>query len=119
MADNNTLTQNSLIKGKALKEFSDALKDLNLCAFHQGVLVDVGTALQYLASSLFLQLGKYVLLCRDFYFDQELLSGQVVSMFGIQSQAVTSVWVGVSQVPMLKACPNMTLAVEQDVKPQL
>ena len=28
-------------------------------------------------------------------------------------------WVRVLQVAMLRTCPNMTLAVKQDVKPQL
>ena len=42
----------------------------------------------------------------------------MVSKFGIYSQAVTSVWVRLPQVTMLRTCPDMTLAVERDVKPQ-
>ena len=40
-----------------------------------------------------------------------------VSRFGIESQAVTSVWVRLPQVTKLRTHPNMTLAVVLDVKP--
>ena len=43
--------------------------------------------------------------------NQQVLSGLVVSKFGIRSQAVTSVLVPVRQAPMLRTCPNMTLGV--------
>ena len=44
-------------KGKAPKEVSVALSDLkDYMAFHQNVSVAMGTALQYLADSLFLHL---------------------------------------------------------------
>ena len=32
---------------------------------------------------------------------------------------LSPLWVRVPQVAMLRTCPNMTLAVERDVKPQL
>ena len=40
-------------------------------------------------------------------------------MFVLQSQAVTSMWVRLPQVIKLRTRPNMTLAVEWDVKAQL
>ena len=43
---------------------------------------------------------------------EKVLSGPVASNFGIQSQAVTSVWARLSQVTMLRTCPNMTLGVK-------
>ena len=42
----------------------------------------------------------------------EVLRSLVVSKFGISSQAVTSVWLRVLQVAMLRTCPNMTLSVD-------
>ena len=50
---------------------------------------------------------------------RQVLGGLVVSKFGIWSQVVTFVWVQLPQVAMLKTCPNMTLAVEQNIKPWL
>ena len=57
-------------KGKAPKEVSAALSDLkDLSAFHQNVSVAMGTALQHLADSLFLQMSNLILLRRDSYLD--------------------------------------------------
>ena len=47
------------------------------------------------------------------------LGGLVVSRFVIKSQAVTSVWVQLPAVAMVWACLNLTLAVEQDIRPKL
>ena len=38
------------------------------------------------------------------------------SKFGIQSQAVISVWIGLPHVVMVRTFPSMTLAVEWDDK---
>ena len=55
-------------KGKAPKEVSAALSDLkDLSAFHQNVSVAMGTALQHLADSLFVQMSNLILLRRDSY----------------------------------------------------
>ena len=43
----------------------------------------------------------------------------MVSKFGILSQVVNSMWVGLPQVTMLWACLNMTLDGELDIKPKL
>ena len=57
-------------KGKAPKEVSAALSDLkDLTAFHQNVSVAMGTALQHLADSLFVQMSNLILLHRDSYLD--------------------------------------------------
>ena len=57
-------------KGKAPKEVSTALSDLkDLTAFHQNVSVAMGTALQHLADSLFVQMSNLILLRRDSYLD--------------------------------------------------
>ena len=57
-------------KGKAPKEVSAALSDLkDLSAFHQNVSVAMGTALQHLADSLFVQMSNLILLRRDSYLD--------------------------------------------------
>ena len=57
-------------KGKAPKEVSAALSDLkDLTAFHQNVSVAMGTALQHLADSLFVQMSNLILLRRDSYLD--------------------------------------------------
>ena len=70
MAHHITFLQNHLSKGKSAKEVSEALKELrDLCAFHQNVSVSLGTALQHLADSLFVQLGNFILMCRDSYLD--------------------------------------------------
>ena len=54
----------SINKGKAPKEVSAALSDLrDYMAFHQNVSVAMGTALQYLANSLF---------CSSHQFDTDL-----------------------------------------------
>ena len=47
----------------------------------------------------------------------KVLSGVVVSKFGIKSQAVTSMWAQHPEMTMLRACPNITLAAEWDVNP--
>ena len=63
MSDYINLLQDSLVKGKVPKEIVDAVKDLkDLASFHQGVSVALGTSLQHLADSLFVQLGNFVLL---------------------------------------------------------
>ena len=55
-------------KGKAPKEVTEALKDIkDYMAFHQSVSVAMGTALQHLANSLFVNLANLVLLRRDSY----------------------------------------------------
>ena len=70
MAHHITFLQNHLSKGKSAKEVSEALKELrDLCAFHQNVSVSLGTALQHLADSLFVQLGNFILMRRDSYLD--------------------------------------------------
>ena len=57
-------------KGKAPKEVSAALSNLkDLTAFHQNVSVAMGTALQHLADSLFVQMSNLILLRRDSYLD--------------------------------------------------
>ena len=49
---------------------SEALKELrDLCAFHQNVSVSLGTALQHLADSVFVQLGNFILMHQDSYLD--------------------------------------------------
>ena len=66
MANHINFLQNHLSNGKSAKEVSDALKELrDLCAFHQNVSVSLGTALQHLANSLFVQLGNFILMQRD------------------------------------------------------
>ena len=70
MANHITFLQTHLSKGKSAKEVSEALKELrDLCAFHQNVSVSLGTALQHLADSLFVQLGNFILMRRDSYLD--------------------------------------------------
>ena len=70
MAHHITFLQSHLSKGKSAKEVSEALKELrDLCAFHQNVSVSLGTALQHLADSLFVQLGNFILMRRDSYLD--------------------------------------------------
>ena len=69
-SDHINLLQDSLVKGKDPKEIVDAVKNLKyLAAFHQGVTVALGTSLQHLADSLFVQLGNFVLQRRDSYLD--------------------------------------------------
>ena len=49
-----------MIKGKAPKDFTDALKDVkDYVAFHQSVSVAMGTALQHLVDSLFVNLSQH------------------------------------------------------------
>ena len=47
----------------------------------------------------------------------EVLSEPVDSKFGVKQKAVTSVWVRPPQVALLRPGPNITLAVEFDIKP--
>ena len=57
-------------KGKAPKDFTDALKDVkDYVSFHQSVSVAMGTALQHLADSLFVNLSNIILLRRDSYLE--------------------------------------------------
>ena len=70
MANHINILQNHLSKGKSAKEVLDALKELrDLCAFHQNVSVSLGTALQHLAESLFVQLRNFIFMRRDSYLD--------------------------------------------------
>ena len=60
----------TIVKGKAPKEVTDAVKDLkDLSAFHSSVSVALGTAFQHLADSLFVQLANFNLLRRDSYLE--------------------------------------------------
>ena len=64
------LLNDVIVKGKAPKEVVDAIKDLkDLSAFHANVSVALGTSLQHLADSLFVQLANFVLLRRDSYLE--------------------------------------------------
>ena len=64
------LLNDVIVKGKAPKEVVDAIKDLrDLSAFHANVSVALGTSLQHLADSLFIQLANFVLLRRDSYLE--------------------------------------------------
>ena len=57
-------------KGKAPKEVPEALTDLkDLMAFHQNVSVAMGTTLQHLADSIFVNMANLTLLCRDSYLE--------------------------------------------------
>ena len=59
--------QSKVNKGK---DFTDTLKDVkDYVAFHQGVSVAMGTALQHLADSLFVNLSNIILLRRDSYLE--------------------------------------------------
>ena len=60
----------AIVKGKAPKEVTDAIKDLkDLSAFHTSISVALGTAFQHLADSLFVQLANFILLRRDSYLE--------------------------------------------------
>ena len=64
------LLNDTIVKGKAPKEIVDATWDLrDLSAFHSNVSVALGTALQHLADSLFIQLANFILLRQDFYLE--------------------------------------------------
>ena len=57
-----------IVKGKAPKEVVEAIRDLkDLSSFHARVSVALGTSLQHLADSLFIQLANFILLRRDSY----------------------------------------------------
>ena len=67
-------------KGKAPKEVTSALSDLkDLMAFHQNVSVAMGTALQHLADSIFVNMANLVLLHRDSYLEQGIKSDTLTS----------------------------------------
>ena len=64
------LLNDTIVKGKAPKEIVDAIRDLkDLSAFHSSVSVALGTALQHLADSLFIQLANFILFRRDSYLE--------------------------------------------------
>ena len=70
MSQNVAVLSARLSKGKAQKETSDALNDLrDLLAFHQRVSIALGTSLQHLADSLFVNMSNMILLRRDSYLD--------------------------------------------------
>ena len=70
MSQNIAILSSRLSKGKAQKKVTDALNDLrDLIAFHQRVSIAMGTSLQHLADSLFVQMSILVLLRRDSYLD--------------------------------------------------
>ena len=62
--------QSKVNKGKAPKDFTIALKDVkDYVTCHQSVSVAMGTALQHLADSLFVNLSNIILLRRDPYLE--------------------------------------------------
>ena len=64
------LLNDVIVKGKAPKEVVEAIKDLkDLSSFHASVSVALGTSLQHLADSLFIQLANFILLRRDSYLE--------------------------------------------------
>ena len=64
------LLNDTIVKGKAPKEVVTTIGDLeDLSSFHSSVSVALGTALQHLADSLFIQLANFVLLRRDSYLE--------------------------------------------------
>ena len=64
------LLNDVIVKGKAPKEVVEAIKDLkDLSSFHSSISVALGTALQHLADSLFVQLANFILLRRDSYLE--------------------------------------------------
>ena len=70
MSQNISLLSSRLGKGKCSKDVANALNDLrDLMAFHQKVSVAMGTSLQHLADSLFVNMANLVLLRRDSYLD--------------------------------------------------
>ena len=63
------LLNDTIVKGKTAKEIVDAIRDLkDLSAFHSSASVALGTALQHLADSLFIQLANFILR-RDSYLE--------------------------------------------------
>ena len=70
MSQNVATLSSRLSKGKSQKDVADALNDLrDLIAFHQKVSIAMGTSLQHLADSLFVQMANLILLKRDSYLD--------------------------------------------------
>ena len=61
---------NKINKGKAPKEVAEALKDIkDYMALHQNVSVAMGTGLQHLVDSLFVNLANLILIRRDSYLE--------------------------------------------------
>ena len=57
-------------KGKSPKEVTEAIRDIkDLLAFHHNMSLSMGTALQHLADSLFVNLSNLILLRRDSYLE--------------------------------------------------
>ena len=70
MSQNISLLSSRLGKGKCSQDVANALNDLrDLMAFHQKVSVAMGTSLQHLADSLFVNMANLILLRRDSYLD--------------------------------------------------
>ena len=70
IATNVTFLSSKISKGKAPKEVSEALRYIkDYVSFHQNVSVAMGTALQHLADSLFVNLANTILLRRDSYLE--------------------------------------------------
>ena len=62
--------QSNFSKGKAPKEVSESLRDLkDYLPFHQNVSITMGTSLQHLADSPFVNMANLVLLRRDSYLE--------------------------------------------------
>ena len=58
-----SLLNDTIVKGKAPKAVVEAIRGLkDLSSFHSSVSVALGTALQHLADSLFIQLANFILL---------------------------------------------------------
>ena len=70
MSSNVAMLCSRINKGKAPKEVTSALTDLkDLMAFHQSVSVAMGTTLQHLVDSVFVQLANLILICHDAYLE--------------------------------------------------
>ena len=70
MNEHITFLQDTVVKGKAPREVVGAIKELkDLSAFHSSVSVALGTALQHLPDSLFVQLANFIFLRRDSYLE--------------------------------------------------
>ena len=70
MGEHINFLQDIIVKGKAPNEVTDVLKELkDLSAFRTSVSIALGTSLQHLTDSLFVQLANFVLLKRDSYLD--------------------------------------------------
>ena len=70
MGQSLTFLQSSFSKGKDSKEATDAIHDMkDYLAFHQNVSIAMGTSLQHLADSLFVNMANLILLRRDSYLE--------------------------------------------------